>query len=37
MTCVEYLCGAINSVDSILEGKSAVFKSFGDGHCPYTS
>ena len=37
MTFVEYLCGSINNVYSILEGNKAALNSFGGGHCPYTS
>ena len=37
MTCVESLSGAIKNVDSILEGKKAALKSFGDLYCPYPS
>ena len=37
MTCVEYLCGDIKNVDSILEGKNAALEFFRDGHCLYPS
>ena len=36
MTCVEYLCGAIKNVYSILEGYKAALKSFRDVHHTYT-
>ena len=37
MSCVEYLPGAINNVDSVLKGNNAALKSLGDVNCPYTS
>ena len=37
MTCIEYLCGDIKNVYSILEGNKAALKFFGDGHRPYPS
>ena len=37
MTCVAYLRGAINNVDSILKGNREALKSFGDGNFPYPS
>ena len=35
MTCVEYLCGAMNNIYFILEVYKADLKSFGDGTCTY--
>ena len=37
MHCVEYLRGAINNVDQILEGNQSSPKSFGDVHHTYPS
>ena len=37
MNCVEYLCGAIKNIDSILEGNKADLKSFRAGNSPYPS
>ena len=37
MTFIEYLCGAINNVYSILEGNKASPKSFEDGYITYPS
>ena len=35
MNFVEYICGPIKNVDSILEGNKATLKFFGNGHSPY--
>ena len=35
ITCIEYILGAINNIDSILEGNKVALKSFEYGHCPY--
>ena len=37
MTCVDYISGAIKSVNSMLEEDKASLKMFGDGHRPYPS
>ena len=37
MTCVEYLCGDIKNIYSIIEGNKVDLKSFRDGHHNYPS
>ena len=37
MNCVEYMCGSIQNVDSILEGNKADLNLFGYVHRPYPS
>ena len=37
MTCVDYIKGAIKSVNDMLEKDNVALKMFGDGHRPYPS
>ena len=37
MTCVDYIKGAIKSVNDMLEKDKVAMKMFGDGHRPYPS
>jgi hypothetical protein len=37
ITCVDYIKGAIKSINDILEKDNVAMKIFGDGHSPYPS